>query len=159
MVTSFPDADNFDILRDRVDKNTFNVEKASEWSEQQKQDIENTFMRLHPVLISNDDPPFHPDPTAIPTKEGVHRVGNEGRSTLRRCLFALSYGEPLDKVGQKEKIQGVWSSSQSGGLLYFGPMPQSSEQHFGICGCVIVRKSKTHTRTKQENETFLRKVN
>ena len=56
MVTSFPDADNFDILRDRVDKNTFNVENASEWSEEQKRDIENIFMRLHPVLISNDDP-------------------------------------------------------------------------------------------------------
>ena len=115
MVFSFPDADNSDILRDPVDRNALKVEKVSKWSEQQKQDIENTFMRLHPVLISNDDPPFHPDPTAIPTKEGVHRVGNEGRSTLRRCLFALSYGEPLDKVGQKEKSKECGRLLRAGG--------------------------------------------
>ena len=115
MVTSFPDADNSDILRDRIDRNTFNVENASEWSEEQKRDIENIFMGLHPILITNDDPPFHPDPTAIPTKEGVHRVGNEGRSMLRHCLFALSYGEPLDKVGQKEKFKECGRLLRAGG--------------------------------------------
>ena len=103
MVTSFPDADNSDILRDRIDRNKFNDEKASEWSEQQKQGIENIFMRLHPVLLSNDDPPFHPDPMAIPTKEGIHHTVKENRSMLRRCLFVVSYGEPLDKVGKKKK--------------------------------------------------------